>query len=74
MKTLPNATLTEKLEVFPQAQEPTKYRARFESKLSFPLTKNVSFNFLVIDLYDTQPASNVSKNELQLRSSIGVTF
>ena len=74
LKTLPNVILTEKFEFFPRAGNPSEYRARFESKLSFPLLKNVSFNFSVIDLYDTQPASNVSKNELQVRSSIGVTF
>ena len=74
LKTLPNVTLTEKLEFFPRAEDPSEYRARFESKLSFPLLKNVTFNFSVIDLYDTQPASNISKNELQVRSSVGVAF
>ena len=74
LKTLPNVTFTEKLEFFPRAEEPSEYRARFESKLSFPLLKNVTFNFSVIDLYDTQPASSVSKNELQVRSSVGLTF
>ncbi len=74
LKTLPNVTLTEKLEFFPRAEDPSEFRARFESKLSFPLLKNVTFSFSVIDLYDTRPASSVSKNELQVRSSIGVTF
>lgn len=74
LNSLPNVTLTEKLEFFPRVEDMSEYRARFESKLSFPLLKNLSFNFSVIDLYDTQPASNVSKNELQVRSTIGVTF
>lgn len=74
LKTLPNVTLTGKIEFFPRAEDPGEYRARFESRLSFPLLKNVSFNFSVIDLYDTHPASSISKNELQVRSSIGVTF
>ena len=70
---LPNVTLTEKLEFFPRLEE-GEYRARFESKLSFPLLKNVSFNFSILDLYDTRPAPNVNRNELQFRSSIGVIF
>ena len=67
-------TLTEKFEFFPRAEDLSQYRARFASKLSFPLLQNISFNFSIIDLYDTQPAPNVSKNELQFLSSIGVTF
>lgn len=70
----PKITLTEKFEYFPRAGDLSEYRARFESRLSFQLLKNLSFNFSVIDLYDTQPAPNVSKNELQVRSTIGVTF
>jgi hypothetical protein len=69
-----SVTLTEKFELFPKVENFSEYRARFESKLSFPLLKNLTFSFSVIDLYDTQPAPNVSENELQVRSTIGVTF
>lgn len=66
-------TLTEKLEVFPQFDF-RSFRARFESTLSFPLWNRFSFNITVLDLYDSEPARNVDNNELQVRSSLGVTF
>jgi hypothetical protein len=66
-------TLTEKLEVFPQV-DLSDFRARFESTLSFPLWKALSFNITVLDLYDSKPAQNVDNNELQIRSSLGITF
>lgn len=66
-------TLIEKLEVFPQVDF-SDFRVRFESTLSFPLWKTLSFNITVLDLYDSDPAQNVDNNELQIRSSVGITF
>ena len=67
-------TFSEKFEFFPNLEEDGEWRARFEATLSFPLVKNFTLNFQVIDIYDTDPARGVDKNELQFRSSIGVTF
>jgi len=67
-------TFTEKFEFFPRVESFEKYRARFETSFAFPLLQNLSFNISLIDIYDTQPALNVSKNEIQVRSTIGVTF
>lgn len=66
--------LTEKLEFFPQAEDPGEFRARFECTLSFGFWQKLTLNLTVLDVYDTQPARGVSKNELQIRSSLGVTF
>ncbi len=66
-------TFDEKLELFPQVNL-HDYRFRFESNLRYWLMENLSFNFTVVDLYDTQPAANVGRNDLQIRSSIGVKF
>jgi hypothetical protein len=65
--------LTEKLEFFPRLNL-TNYRIRFENTLSYQLWKNISANFSILDYYDTQPASGVDNNELELRSSIGLKF
>jgi hypothetical protein len=65
--------LTEKLEFFPRLNL-TNYRIRFENTLSYQLWKNISANFSILDYYDTQPASGVDNNELELRSSIGPKF
>lgn len=67
-------TLVEKAELFPQVEDPDKYRARFDATLSFALWENISFNLSVLDLYDTNPAQGVDNNEVQVRSMLGVTF
>jgi hypothetical protein len=66
-------TFTEKFELFP-VFDFSSYRARFEATMSYGIWQNLSLNFTVLDLYDTQPAQNVPKNDLQVRSSLGVTF
>ena len=67
-------TLTEKLEFCPQVEDVQQYRARFESTLSYGFWQNLALNLSVLDLYDTQPANGVPKNDLQIRSSLGITF
>ena len=66
-------TFDEKFEVFPQINF-RDYRFRFESNLRYWLLQNLAFTLAVLDLYDTQPALNVGRNDLQIRSSIGIKF
>lgn len=63
-----------KAEFFPDLDEFGEYRLRIESTLRYPVSKRLSLNLDVIDLYDTRPPAEVSKNDLQIRSTIGVTF
>ena len=63
-----------KAEYFQNLDEFGEYRLRIESTLRYPVTKSLSLNLDVIDLYDTQPPQDVSQNDLQIRSTIGVTF
>jgi len=65
--------LTEKFEIFPRADAP-ECRARTESTLSYALWHNLSLNLSLLDLYDTLPAAGVPNNDLQIHSSVGVTF
>jgi hypothetical protein len=67
-------TLVEKFEFFPQMVNINQYRARFESTLSHSLLANVTLNLTLVDLYDTHPARGVTRNEVQVRSSLGVKF
>jgi putative salt-induced outer membrane protein YdiY len=67
-------SLVEKLEFFPQVNNIDQYRARFETTFSQSLFANFSLNLTLLNLYDTHPASGVSRNEVQIRSSIGVKF
>ena len=63
-----------KAEYFQNLDEFGEYRLRIESTLRYPVTKNLSLNLDLIDLYDTRPPQDVSQNDLQIRSTIGVTF
>lgn len=66
-------TFDEKFEIFPEVNF-EQYRMRFESNLRYWLFQNLSFNLTVLDTYDTQVAPKIDKNDLQIRSSIGVKF
>ena len=65
--------LREKIEFFPRFDR-GQYRNRFETTLTRELWKNLALNITIVDLYDTDPAPRVNKNELQIRSSIGFSF
>jgi putative salt-induced outer membrane protein len=67
-------TLDEKFEFFPQVEDVSEYRFRFETNLRLWLNGHLSFNVTVLDQYDTLPARSVMPNDLQIRSSIGVKF
>jgi hypothetical protein len=67
-------SVDEKFEFFPRVDEWEKYRFRFESNLRYALLGNLAFVVTVLDQYDTQPALNVMRNDLQLRSSVSLKF
>lgn len=73
-KIMPRLTLNAAYEFFPQFDESGQFRTRADNTLSLGLTSNLSLNLTVLDLYDTSPARDVDNNELQVRSSVGVTF
>ena len=70
----PRLSLSEKFEFFLNGEDFGQFRLRFDSTFSYKLIENLSLNLSVIDLYDTDPAPNVERNELMIRSSIGITF
>lgn len=70
----PRLTLSEKFEFFLDCDDPEQYRFRLDATLSLRVLENISLNLTVLDTFDTAPAANVNKNELQIRSSIGITF
>ncbi len=63
-----------RIEFYPNLEDTGNYRLRMESTLRYPLLKNLSLNLVVIDLYDTEPAAGVTKNDLQFRSAVGLKF
>jgi hypothetical protein len=72
----PRVTFDEKLEFYPRLTSWSDYRARAEGNLAYKLNSagSLYLNLSVIDLYDTQPAVNVTQNDLQVRSSLGLKF
>lgn len=66
--------LTESGEFLQQTAELDQFRVRLESNLAYVLTDHLSLNLTLIDIYDTDPANGVEPNEMQIRSSLGVTF
>jgi putative salt-induced outer membrane protein len=70
----PRLTWDEKFEFFPRVQEVEQYRFRLETNLRYTLMGNIALLVTLLDQYDTQPARDVERNDLQIRSSIGVKF
>lgn len=73
-KITPRMTLVEKAEFFPRVENLGEFRARLDSTLSFALWQNLALKLSVLDLYDTRPANGVDQNEVQIRSSLEITF
>jgi putative salt-induced outer membrane protein YdiY len=66
-------SLEEKFEFFPRV-DLEQYRFRFETTLRYWLVQNLSLNLTVLNLYDSDPARNVDRNDLQIRSALGFKF
>lgn len=67
-------TFDEKIEYFPDLSDVRQFRLRGEANLRYWLRANLSLNLTVIDVFETRHALNVTRNDLQIRSSIGVKF
>jgi len=70
----PKFIVDQKLEYTPQWDNFGQYKVRGELNLSYWILHNLSLNLTVIDLYDTRVAQGIDRNDLQIRSSIGVKF
>jgi hypothetical protein len=73
-KITPRLSWDEKFEYMPRIEEPSHYRLRFETNIRYAMLQNVFLNLSLIDTYDSRPANRVRKNDLQVRSSVGVKF
>jgi len=70
----PKLSFDEKIEYTPQWNDVAEFKIRGEANLRYWLMNNLSLNLTVIDLYDTRVAEGIHRNDLQIRSSIGVKF
>jgi len=66
--------LDEKFEYYSRVSGIEDYRLRFESNLRYLMSNHLNLNLTVVDLYDTQPAAGVTRNDLLMRATLGITF
>lgn len=67
-------SFSKKFEFFMNGEDAEQFRFRLDANASYKLIENLSLNLSVLDQYDTDPAPKVDQNEVQIRSSIGITF
>ena len=70
----PKLAFDQKLEFFPGITDMERYRIRFEGNMRYALRGNLYLNLTALNLYDNHPPQGISRNDLQLRSSVGVKF
>ena len=73
-KPLDKLEIRQGLTYTPDIEDFTVVRIRADLSLSYPLFKRITFNFNLVDLYDSQPPIGVKNNDLQVQSTIGMTF
>lgn len=69
-----NVTLTQRLGFTPGFEDFSDYQIRFGLTLSMPLFKPLTLNLNIIDEFDSKPAPGVSRNDLQVSTTIGLNF
>jgi len=67
-------SLTQKYEFFQNLEQFDQFRFQLNATLSYALWQGISLNLSALDLYDSNPAPGVERNELQLRTTVGITF
>lgn len=66
--------LEESVDFYPRFSPLDDFRVRAELTLRYYFHKRLSLNLSVLDIFDRTPAAGVSRNDLQLRTTLGVTF
>ena len=67
-------SINQRLSISPDVGDFSAYRIRLDIGLSYPLFKRVTINVNAVDEYDSQPPPGVNRNDLQIQSTLGVTF
>ncbi|MBI1841563.1 MAG: DUF481 domain-containing protein, partial [Verrucomicrobia bacterium] len=73
-KVTPKLSIDQRFEFFPGISDLEKYRLRFEGNLRYSLRQNLYLNLSALDLFDNSPAPGITKNDIQIRSSVGLRF
>jgi len=73
-KVFPRITFTQRSSLLLNTENCDELQFRLEGNLAFGIVQNLTLNLTALELYDTRPVPGVSRNEFQLRSSLGITF
>ncbi|MBN8248734.1 MAG: DUF481 domain-containing protein [Verrucomicrobia bacterium] len=72
--TIDKLSITQRLGFTPSVEDLSNYQVNLWLTFSYPLFKSVTINLNLIDQYLSQPAAGVQNNDLQIQTTLGVTF
>lgn len=67
-------SITQRLGFTPGIDDFSNYQINFFLTLSYPLFKPLTLNLNLINQYTSQPATGVQNNDLQIQTTLGITF
>lgn len=67
-------SITQRLGFTPGIGDLSNYQVNLYLTLSYPLFKPLTLNLNIIDQYLSKPAAGVQNNDLQVQTTIGITF
>ena len=71
---LEKVNVNQRLSFSPDVSNFGAYRIRLDIGVSYPLFKRVTINVNAVDEYDSKPPPGVDRNDLQIQSTLGITF
>lgn len=66
--------VTERLSFLPDVLNVNEYRVQLDITAAYPVLKRVTLNLNLRDLYESEPAQTVHRNDLQIQTTVGYTF
>lgn len=72
--TVEKLTISQRLGFTPSVEDFSNYQVNFFLTFSYPLFKPLTLNLNLVDQYLSKPATGVQNNDLQIQTTIGITF
>ena len=72
--TVEKLTISQRIGFTPSIEDFSNYQVNFFLTFSYPLFKPLTLNLNLVDQYLSKPAAGVQNNDLQIQTTIGITF
>lgn len=72
--TVEKLTISQRLGFTPSVEDFSNYQVNLFLTFSYPLFKPLTLNLNLVDQYLSKPAAGVQNNDLQIQTTIGITF